>query len=550
MRNIDSNGLHEIIGEFAPLIGVAMEKTRSQDSEDSLEGKKEDLDTDVDVKPNVNILKQAMDESECDKSKVVMQGPDFKVVENNALDLTFKTQDEIKQEPLDPDEDIKTKLRDALSRKRANPDTFLINGIVEKKRLKSEYPDDSIVFVQPVTALKIPMYTKKEDRMSPQLLSNTPTESDPFPLGRLVIKEEPGLENETPGLNERTTGIAESDEGCGQVGLLYDVKTVNNITYYQCKLCPLIVESTYLLSRHLITHGEKMKPHKCDQCSKAFGQKSDLVRHMNIHNETRNFKCSVCGKAFKRSDYLTKHERQYCGVMKPHKCQRCHKGFEEENQLLEHTCACTNDGKSFSCEHCKAEFETVDGLKHNTEKPYTCDMCGKGFSRNHNLMTHMWIHNQEKQHTCQICAKTFTYFSNLQVHLRVHRNERPYICKQCDKGFLTSSDLRRHQRTHSGEKPYKCKQCPAEYARKERLIAHLVTHVEQGASMHDGSSSENSLGMDDSSKDGTQIFSTANDKPTGSAENGYVISKFPYTKQSESSISNKHRYILLTLSKS
>lgn len=55
--------------------------------------------------------------------------------------------------------------------------------------------------------------------------------------------------------------------------------------------------------------------------------------------------------------------------------------------------------------------------KHSSERPYTCDLCQKTFSRNHNLMTHMWIHNQEKQHTCQICAKTFTYYSNLQVEL-------------------------------------------------------------------------------------------------------------------------------------
>jgi len=75
------------------------------------------------------------------------------------------------------------------------------------------------------------------------------------------------------------------------------------------------------------------------------------------------------------------------------------------------------------------QFPIMCLQKHSTDRPYTCDMCQKQFSRNHNLMTHMWIHNQEKQHTCEICAKTFTYQSNLQVltEILIRYIYAPYI---------------------------------------------------------------------------------------------------------------------------
>ncbi|KAL4236307.1 hypothetical protein ACF0H5_004694 [Mactra antiquata] len=472
MENIDSAGLHEIIGEFAPLLGVAT---------DSLSVKTPSTVKTTDVKqsqperidPSYVGNKDCMKVNGMKKSeKSSMNGN-----ESGILDLSMKAS--VMNNSLE--------LNDLKVLPQFNNQT--------NKRLASESLIDPSVF--------------KRSRNS--------IDSHRFETRNAESPVNLAVESDSPSSKTNKDSDEESNK-CSR--LLYEIKTIYDLKYYQCKLCPKIYDTKYHLNRHLITHGGN-RPHCCDQCGKSFSQKCDLNRHMNVHNNLRNYACSVCGKSFKRADYLSKHERQYCGVFKPHKCSKCNKGFEDTEQLASHACSQKTDGVTFTCEHCEEKFETVDGLvehrkihsnqkqnhqcskckeeftdfstyvdhfkKHSGERPYTCDLCQKIFSRNHNLMTHMWIHNQQKQHTCQICAKTFTYYSNLQVHLRVHRNERPYKCEECDKGFLTSSDLRRHKRTHSGEKPYKCDQCPAEYARKERLIGHMITHMEEGVEDRDNS---------------------------------------------------------------
>lgn len=475
MRNIDSAGLHEIIGEFAPLIGVAT-------NDDNVADKKIKTEQEEYSEMTADSSKQTVKQEKIDATENSASiEPDAKknvVGFGFALDLSVKP----KMEP-----------------------TELYPGEIEKPEvdfipilpLKRELEDTSMIDQS--------VYKKSRHCLDSQRI-NPSTSVSPLTI------------NETSSASAQNSNADSDEDGIKTSKLLYEIKTVSGLKYYQCKLCPKVYDTKYHLNRHLISHGGN-RPHVCEKCGKSFAQKCDLNRHMNVHSYVRKHACSVCGKSFKRADYLAKHERQYCGVFKPHKCSKCHKGFEDAKLLEEHSCSQRIDGTQFSCENCDEKFDRVDDLvehrkthntqvheyqcsrckeefnsflayvehfkRHSGERPYACDICQKIFTRNHNLMTHMWIHNQEKQHTCHMCAKTFTYYSNLQVHLRVHRNERPYKCLQCDKGFLTSSDLRRHQRVHSGEKPYQCEQCHAKYARKERLISHMITHMETGLENRD-----------------------------------------------------------------
>ncbi|KAM4742120.1 uncharacterized protein FYW61_001028 isoform 2-T3 [Anableps anableps] len=242
------------------------------------------------------------------------------------------------------------------------------------------------------------------------------------------------------------------------------------------------------------------KPFKCGFCGKTFQFKSKLIRHVATHMRKSKFTCGICKKSFGQNCQLIHHMRIHMSGGKM---------LTQHGGLLSHA-----EVKRFVCNTCGKRFSKPYILKrharlHTGEKPFTCGTCGKSFSRRDHMLGHMRshpgesasvcgdldkpcippvplikltaVHAAKKLYSCEKCGKHFTRHRSFLYHMKSHRGGSSFVCKTCGKHFNQSSRLKRHESVHTGVKPFSCSTCGKSVSRRDHLLRHMRLHTDRSA---------------------------------------------------------------------
>ena len=74
---------------------------------------------------------------------------------------------------------------------------------------------------------------------------------------------------------------------------------------------------------HIFSMCPGIKPHACTKCNYRAATSSNLKRHMQIHDDVRNFHCSICLLNFRQKIHLIRHYKYKHEVIIVHRRLMC-----------------------------------------------------------------------------------------------------------------------------------------------------------------------------------------------------------------------------------
>ncbi|GBN12020.1 Zinc finger protein 420 [Araneus ventricosus] len=288
-----------------------------------------------------------------------------------------------------------------------------------------------------------------------------------------------------------------------------------NASPYSCDVCDkAFTQKAYLIFHYHAVHKTE-KPYFCDVCKKAFSTEHVLNDHYRIHATEKPHSCVICGMSFNCAANLSRHYDQHI-KNKMYTCDVCRKVFTQKNFFTMHyRTHQTISVAQVMCKtkHSQSNFSSTSHYdQHKNEKTYTCDACGKVFTQK-NIFTmhyctrktinvaevmsetrqsqsnfssisqsdqHYDQYMNKKAYTCDICGKVFTKKNAFTLHCRTHEmiSVAEVLCetRQSRSNFRSVSHYDRHYNQHMNKKTYTCDVCGKVFTKKNVFTLHYRTH--------------------------------------------------------------------------
>ena len=167
-----------------------------------------------------------------------------------------------------------------------------------------------------------------------------------------------------------------------------------------------------------------------------------ITKHLKRQKQEGNVKylahlgpprlCEICGKSVTHKNY-EKH------VLR---CKVKSEGKKCDTAESSRTC-CEFCGKEFEGKHYKEKLSQHRIQVHG--KHLKCPVCEYRCGLKKRMEAHMLMH-KDPQFKCSICGKMLKTAKSLLAHEMDHTGHRPYSCEVCGKGFSCKENLRQHKR--------------------------------------------------------------------------------------------------------
>lgn len=125
-----------------------------------------------------------------------------------------------------------------------------------------------------------------------------------------------------------------------------------------------------------------------------------------------------------------------------YKCHECDKNYLNKRSLYNHL----RIHKALSREETVQTSLSSKNADKKLNGRHTCDICGKEFSGERELMLHASIHSNFRAYGCGHCGKSYSSKGRLRTHMRSHSTHRAFKCPTCERTFIYKGHLNRHRR--------------------------------------------------------------------------------------------------------
>lgn len=295
---------------------------------------------------------------------------------------------------------------------------------------------------------------------------------------------------------------------------------------YPCDFCSRRFRKKANLMNHMVAH-QNDRPHVCNLCGARYIRRCDLMNHLKIHayvpdqemgddflNEEmddeeidikplkkKNFTSETSAGKSKKSKVSTKKVKQ----PKVKNESKYDDYGDEDMKIL-----------SEAAQHHESYYERYPVT--DSRKPFVCQHCGVGFTREKAMQSHARIHGGDSPFECETCGEMFWDPNLLNEHQKIHyigqgveseyepENENENgeeseseadskynecYCEICGMSFHRQDLLKRHEKTHTAavkqeklsssqeinESGLSCNVCGDTFAEALDLLAHAEVHA-------------------------------------------------------------------------